>query len=119
MAGINQRIFNPQTGMAVMEKDLAEAIRHVLNHRHQFTPRRWFLENTGSQHSTERLNALLKKIFRSSGYTWRTDIVPMTSSGASRYLHQTDYLQFENEYKALYALMKRHRVPVHLVDDFG
>jgi hypothetical protein len=43
----------------------------------------------------------------------------MTSSGASRYLHQTDYLQFENEYKALYALMKRHRVPVHLVDDFG
>lgn len=99
MGGMNLSLFQGDTGLAVLEEDLPHAIAFALNNRGQFKPRQWFLNNSGSRHSSARLNLLLKKIFSAWGYAWREDIVPLGSSGASRYVHASDYEKFRSEFE--------------------
>ncbi|UCG20780.1 MAG: glycosyltransferase [Deltaproteobacteria bacterium] len=98
MAGTNLGIFNPQTGMAVTDEELPEAISFALDHLDHFTPRRWFLESSGSSNSSRRLNQFLKQLFKKLGYQWRTNIVPLISSGPGRYANPADYELFRDEF---------------------
>ncbi len=100
-AGVNMEIFNPRTGLAVPDKDLPETISHVLINRKDYDPRGWFLEHSGSYHSTNRLNEQLKGIFQSLGYEWSDDIVPLGSSGANRYIDSSHYARFRYEFEKL------------------
>jgi hypothetical protein len=118
MAGTNLDIFNPQTGMAVPDQQLPEAISFVLDHLDQFTPRRWFLENSGSSNSTPRLNRFLKKLFDRLGYQWRTDIVPLISSGPARYANPADYHLFREEFVWIFDCLKRAgELPIQITLD--
>ena len=78
--------------------ELPEAISFVLNNGEGFAPRRWFLENTGSSLSTQKLNGILKKLFEELGYQWQEDIVPMLSSGPNRYANGSDFARFRDEF---------------------
>lgn len=118
MAGTNLSIFNPQTGMAVTDQELPEAISFVLNHLHQFTPRRWFLENSGSSNSTHKLNHLLRQLFERLGYQWQKDIVPLLSSGPGRYANPDDYECFRQEFAWIFdCLRSAGELPVKVVLD--
>ena len=99
MGGMNPAIFNGDTGMAVLEKDLPKAIAFTLEKRQQFRPRQWFINNSGSDNSSSKLNSLLKGFFTEWGYDWREDIVPLGSSGASRYVQASDYQKFQSEFE--------------------
>ena len=106
MAGTHLSIFNPQTGMAVTDQELPEAIAFALAHLDHFTPRSWFLENSGSSNSSRRLNQFLRQLFEKLGYRWRTDIVPLTSSGPGRYANPADYQVFREEFAWIYDCLK-------------
>jgi hypothetical protein len=114
-AGVNMDIFNSMTGLAVSDKDLPEAISNVLLNREKFSPRSWFLAHSGSSHSTSKLNEQLRTIFQNLGYTWSDDIVPLGSSGANRYLHNSHYTKFRYEFeKLLESFRKLPHFPIKL-----
>ena len=106
MAGMNPEIFNPATGRMVPDAELAGAIREMLDRPAAFTPRRWFLENSGALNASRSLNATLKRIFADLGYPWEADIVPLGSSGASRYVDPAHYAAFRPQYEELLALFQ-------------
>jgi hypothetical protein len=118
MAGTNLGIFNPQTGMAVTDKELPEAIAFALDHLDHFTPRRWFLESSGSANSSRRLNQFLRQLFQDLGYQWRTDIVPLISSGPARYANPADREFFRDEFVWIHhCLTSGAKLPIHITLD--
>lgn len=115
MGGMNQNIFHDRTGMAVPDSKLPETISRVLQHAGEFSPRAWFLNHSGSDNSTRKLNQCLKILFERQGYEWKEDIVPLTSSGASRYLHLSDYMKFRPEFEWILSCFERHiHLPISL-----
>ncbi len=118
MAGVNAAIINSQTGIAAPDRDLARAIATALEQRARFTPRNWFLTHSGSTHSSRMLNDQLKAIFRERGYGWQADIVPLGSSGASRYVDQTHYEQFRPQFEELLQIFRQQgHLPIPLAVD--
>ncbi len=105
-AGLDTALFNSETGHVSDDDRLAEMIAQVLDHRSSYSPRRWFLTHSGSRNASQILNENLKEFFTDNGYSWRNDIVPLGSSGASRYLSKADYHQFLPEFHQLLAWLK-------------
>jgi hypothetical protein len=118
MAGVNPAIINSQTGIAAPDHDLARAISTALEQREKFTPRKWFLTHSGSTHSSRALNVLLKAIFLERGYGWQEDIVPLGSSGASRYVDQAHYVRFRPQFEELLQIFRQQgHLPIPLAID--
>jgi len=117
-AGVNFTIFTPQTGMAVPDRDLPGAIRHVLENRARFSPRSWFLSHSGSINSSNRLNRIFTELFSEWGYEWTEDIVPLGSGGANRYVKPSHYEKFRPDYYMLFDMLTRQeRFPVRITVD--
>jgi len=117
-AGVNMDLFTPETGIAVADQDLPRAISQVLENPGAFSPRRWFLDHSGSRHSTRRLNQRFKTVFKDLGYSWTEDIVPLGSSGANRYLSRSDYEIFRKEFEQLFGIFRQWgKSPVRLTID--
>ena len=118
MAGVNPAIINSQTGIAAPDSDLAGAIATALEQRAGFSPRKWFLTHSGSTNSSRMLNDQLKAIFRERGYGWQTDIVPLASSGASRYVDPAHYKQFRPQFEVLLQIFRQQgHLPIPLAVD--
>ncbi len=107
MAGMNPEIFNARTGMAVPDGELTRAIAFTLAHRERFSPRRWFLENSGSRYSSGKLNEVFRGLFNRWGYQWREDIAALGSSGANRYAVASDYERFRDDFTWLLQVLQR------------
>ncbi len=60
-AGMDMTIFNQETGHVGRDDQLAEIIANMLNNLESYSPRKWYLSNSGSQHSSRKLNEKLKK----------------------------------------------------------
>jgi hypothetical protein len=106
MAGLNFDLITQETGMAVSDGQLPNALRYVLQRRESFSPRAWFLRHSGSRLSSLRLNGEMKNLFRRLGYDWREDIVPLRGSGATRYLDETGFQLFRDEFERLLAILQ-------------
>jgi len=118
MPGTHLDIINAQTGMAVTDNELPEAISSVLTHRERFAPRRWFLENSGSLKSSQKLNQFLKQLFKKLGYQWQADIVPLLSGGPNRYANPSDYERFREEFLWIFDCLKNvGNIPFKIVVD--
>jgi glycosyltransferase involved in cell wall biosynthesis len=105
-AGVNNTLFNRETGQAGQDDQLPEIILNMLNHRDSYSPRKWFLNNSGSEHASRNLNGILADFSIENGYLWQNDIVPLDSSGASRYIKKDHYRQFIPEFQQLLAWLK-------------
>ncbi|WP_143156516.1 glycosyltransferase [Desulfacinum infernum] len=113
MAGMNPSIFNEETGAAVPDAHLAETIASVLENPVRFSPRRWFLRESGSAVSSRRLNEIVREFFSERGYDWTEDIVALGSSGASRYVRPEDEARFADEHVRIADILRRFgRFPV-------
>jgi hypothetical protein len=118
MAGMDPAIFNPATGRMVPDAALVGALRAALDHPGAFTPWRWFLDHSGAENASRALNATFKAIFRAQGWPWHRDIVPLGSSGASRYLDPGDYAAFKPQFAELLALFRSlPGLPIRLAED--
>lgn len=118
MPGTHLDIFNAQTGMAVTDSELPEAILFVLNHLDRFAPRRWFLKNSGSSKTSQKLNQFLKQLFKKLGYQWQADIVPLLSGGPNRYANPSDYERFREEFWWIFNCLKNvGNIPFKIVLD--
>jgi glycosyltransferase involved in cell wall biosynthesis len=118
MAGVNPAIINSQTGIAAPDRDLARAIATALEQRESFRPRNWFLTHSGSAHSSRMLNDQFKAIFLECGYGWQADIVPLGSSGASRYVDQAHYERFRPQFEELLQIFRdQGHMPIPLAVD--
>jgi glycosyltransferase involved in cell wall biosynthesis len=118
MAGVSPAIINSQTGIAAPDRDLPRAIATALEQRARFTPRNWFLTHSGSTNSSRMLNDQLKAIFLDCGYGWQADIVPLGSSGASRYVDQGHYERFRPQFEALLQIFRdQGHLPIPLAVD--
>jgi glycosyltransferase involved in cell wall biosynthesis len=117
-AGVNLDLFTPETGIAAADQDLPEAVSRVLENPGAFSPRSWFLRHSGSRNTTKTLNKTFKNIFKDLGYVWTEDIVPLGSSGASRYLPPSDYQSFRKEFELLFEIFRQWgKSPVRLTLD--
>jgi hypothetical protein len=103
---MDKSIFNSQTGHVGDDDRLPEIIAHVLDNLSSYSPREWFVNNSGSIHSSRKLNSHLADFFTGNGYNWQNDIVPLDSSGATRYLKNDDYRRFLPEFNQLLAWLK-------------
>jgi hypothetical protein len=116
MGGMNMTIFNDDTGMAVPDRKLARAISFVLTHGHRFRPRRWFLANSGSANSSQKLNRILQQLFEKMGYQWREDIVPLLSGGPGRYANRSDSERFKDEFHWIWnCLNNSGKMPIRIL----
>jgi hypothetical protein len=107
MAGMNPDIFNDQTGATVHDDNLPQAIAFTLQHAERFTPRHWFVDHSGSRHSSRRLNEVFRTLFAHWGYEWHGDIVPLSSSGANRYAEAADYRCFHDDFAWLLDCLRQ------------
>ncbi len=115
-AGVNFEHFNSRTGFVAKDKDLPLAIYEALQSGHRFAPRKWFLEQSGSLNSTRVLNRRFQEIFKDRGYDWTEDIVPLGSSGASRYVDSGHYDYFRPEFEHLFETLNQKRLlPIAIV----
>ena len=105
-AGIRQDIFNAHTGSMTGDPQLAEIIAATISRRSTFSPRQWFLHNSGSVNSSTLLNEHLAGFFADHGLLWRSDIVPLDSSGANRYLEKDHYRRFLPQFHELLRWMQ-------------
>jgi hypothetical protein len=113
MGGMNPAIFNPLTGKSVPDQDLPEAIAEVLDNLGDYRPREWFLSHSGSHHSSRELNRRFRTIFADLGYEWTEDIVPLGSSGATRYVEKAHYERFRPQFQDLLKpFLSRPHLPV-------
>lgn len=113
-AGMNFSHFTPRTGFAVPDIELAKSISGVLADTGPFAPRAWFFANSGTRHSTEILNRRCREIFENRGYEWTSDIVPLGSSGANRYICPEHYEQFLPQFEELLKIFREAGVGVPL-----
>jgi len=114
-AGMNFRVFTSETGVIARDAELPEAIAGALEARPRFRPRKWFLQHSGSRVSSRRLNKRFQEIFRDLGYAWREDIVPLGSSGASRYVDERHLEAFRPEFQWILELLRSSKkLPVRL-----
>jgi hypothetical protein len=105
-AGVEMTLFNRHTGQIGDDEQLADIIAQVLNQPDAYAPRQWFLAHSGSRHASRQLNENLADFFYQNGFLWQNDIVPLDSSGASRYLTREHYRQFLPEFHQLLAWLK-------------
>ena len=109
-AGVNFEYFNSQTGVVAKDKDLPLAIYQVLQARHEYAPRKWFIEQSGSLNSTRILNRRFQDIFQTRGYDWTEDIVPLGSGGSNRYVESSDHDYFKPEFEHLFEILNQKRL---------
>ncbi|TKB23799.1 glycosyltransferase [Desulfopila sp. IMCC35006] len=105
-AGMDMRIFNQKTGRVADDAQLPEIIASMIHQHSSFTPRQWFQNNSGSLHSSRKLNEELMDFFTVNGYLWNSDIVPLDSSGANRYLKKEHYRHFLPEFHQLLSWLQ-------------
>lgn len=110
-AGMDMTVFTRETGQVGDDDQLAETIVNVLHHHGSYAPRKWFLNQSGSYHASRQLNENLIDLFAANGYRWQNDIVPLGSSGASRYLKKEHYRQFLPEFQQLLSWLKPSITP--------
>ena len=117
-AGVNFDHFNAMTGAVAKDTDLAPAIDGALQSIRRFAPRKWFLEQSGSRNSTRLLNRRFQEIYQSRGYEWTEDIVPLGSSGATRYVSPDHHDHFRSEFEQLFEFLNQEGMfPVPIVRD--
>ncbi len=105
-AGIRRDIFNTLTGTIADDAQLPGIIASTIDRHNTFTPRQWFMQNSGSLYSSTLLNKYLAGFFADHGSLWQSAIVPLDSSGANRYLHKDQYRQFLPQFHELRSWMQ-------------
>ena len=98
MGGMNLDHFAGPAGEAVTDAELPDAVASVLGNGNKYEPRKWFLAHSGSRNSSRKLNEILRELYEEWGYEWCADIVPLGSSGASRYIDASSCEHFRAEF---------------------
>lgn len=106
-AGVNFEQINADTGLVASDKGLPGAIADALARLREFRPRQWFLEHSGDQVSTRRLNEWLQKRYKKWGMDWTQNICGMTSGGAHRHADPEDLRRAGPCYRNLSELLKK------------
>ncbi len=96
------RYINEQTGRLTTKHALSRDLTNVVETSGQFTARAWALANVTAQHSTTRLNSLLKDWSLANGRRWTTDIVPMSWRPDPVYVNDADQKAMQPAYDALH-----------------
>jgi hypothetical protein len=60
------------------------------------------------------LNSEFRELSESHGLKWTRDIVPLGSSGASRYVRDEDLARFRPDFESLLALFREKGMPLRL-----
>lgn len=113
-AGVDFNTFQPPAGRVVPEAELVDAIQEVLEKPDRFRPAETFRKRTGSEKASEMLNRELRKLSESRSLKWSRDIVPLGSSGASRYVRDEDLERFRPDFESLLALFREKGMPLRL-----
>ena len=98
IGGASSRV-NPQTGIFASDRDLANAITFMLDHREQFAPRTWALANTGSATTTRRLDEAIRQALTERGARYVEPIVEKTNSPNLSYKEPRNRARFQADYE--------------------
>lgn len=103
--GVNLDHVNASTGLLADENELADAIKHVLDHPEDFDPRAWAMKNAGYANANKKINRALSEMAGERGLPWTEDIAAKKSAPNLRYAEAGLYKQFEAEYESLRAYL--------------
>ena len=113
-AGVDFETFKPPAGRVAPDAELVDAIREALDEPDRFQPAETFRKRTGSETASEMLNSELRELSESHGLKWTRDIVPLGSSGASRYVRNEDLERFRPDFEKLLTLFREKGMPLRL-----
>src|SRR5262249_48307468 len=68
--------FNAMTGVLADDDELPQALADTVDAHDRFRPREWFLQHTGFQIATQKLNEVLRENALARKEPWTRDIVP-------------------------------------------
>lgn len=97
IGGARSRI-NAATGLLSSDEQLADRIRHMLDHHDEFSPRAWALSHTGSSVATRVLDDAIREMVTAQGGTYTNSIVEKTNSPNLAYKHPGDRATFAADY---------------------
>jgi glycosyltransferase involved in cell wall biosynthesis len=97
VGGARRRI-NPATGVLTSDRNLAQSIRHVLDHRAQFSPRAWAVQNSGSVVATAVLNTIISETVRGRGGRYIDPVVGKVNAPNLAYKDPAVRSRFEADY---------------------
>ena len=104
--GINLDHVNARTGMLANDRELADAIVHVLDHAKDFDPRGWALQNAGHANATRKINAALAEIAGRRNFLWTRDMVAKKNAPNLRYAEAGRHREFPAEYQSLSKFLR-------------
>ena len=102
---VNPDHVGPNVGVRFTAGRLHEGIKTVLSNEDQFSPRDWAIRNTGWPVATEKLARLLQRSELERTHPWIRPIAPKKNAPNLQYAERGAYRHFEEEYRALAALM--------------
>jgi glycosyltransferase involved in cell wall biosynthesis len=107
IGGASNRV-NAQTGMLTSDEDLATKLGHMLDHHREFSPRRWALENSGSEIATRILDDALRTAVRAAGGRYEGGIVEKTNKPNLAYKNEADREKLRADYEFINSCLLPH-----------
>jgi glycosyltransferase involved in cell wall biosynthesis len=105
IGGARSRV-NPETGILASDEDLASRIRYMLDHAHEFHPRTWALEHTGSSIATRTVDAALSSAVREAGGRYTRGIVEKTNAPNLAYRDPAWRNRFQADYDFVLSCLR-------------
>jgi len=99
--GVRRSDINCATGVFADDEELHEVLLATTSTYDKFQPRAWFLQNTGYQNSTAKLNAFLREEGIRRREKWTADIVPKANRPEPVYISERDKASLEGGWDEL------------------
>jgi glycosyltransferase involved in cell wall biosynthesis len=82
--------INPLTGVYADDDELADVLLKAIHSYKNFAPRKWYLQNSGYQKSTARLNEALRIAAQTRNENWTAGIVQKVNRPEVQYANTAD-----------------------------
>jgi glycosyltransferase involved in cell wall biosynthesis len=105
VGGAPSRI-NAATGVLSSDEDLPATIVRMLEHHHEFAPRAWALEHTGSAFTTRSLSEQVCRVITAQGGRFTGPLVEKTNSPNLAYKDPASRAAFQADYDLIVSMRR-------------
>ncbi len=99
--------INEETGLLAADPDLHHVLREAIDNHARFSPRAWFIRNTGPLNATRVLDSALRAASLQRGETYTGSIVPKENRLGLCYVDQEDERRMEAGWRDLELALAR------------
>jgi glycosyltransferase involved in cell wall biosynthesis len=86
----NHRHITAETGRAVADRELEDALIQFTDHDEAFRPREWAEKHISPIASTRELSRVVRELELAQGFQWTTDLIPKMNQPELAYVNPSD-----------------------------